>query len=60
MDIARRIMSEFDTGKDGVLSEQEFHVLADLIVRKYAARTSEDKVVLDRYRLKRVLGHGAM
>ena len=60
MDIARRIMQEFDTGKDGVLSEQEFHVLADLIVRKYAARTSEDKVVLDRYRIKRVLGHGAM
>ncbi len=60
MDIARRIMAEFDTGKDGVLSEQEFHVLADLIVRKYAARASEDKVVLDRYRIKRILGHGAM
>jgi Ca2+-binding EF-hand superfamily protein len=60
MDIARRIMGEFDTGKDGVLSEQEFHVLADLIVRKYAARTSEDKVVLERYRIKRILGHGAM
>lgn len=53
-------MAEFDTGKDGVLSEQEFLVLADLIVRKYAQRSVEDKVILDRYRLKRTLGSGAM
>ena len=62
MEIARRIMKEFDTGKDGVLSEPEFNVLAELIVRKYTAERGSDsnKIVLNRYQIKRILGQGAM
>lgn len=40
--VARQIMAEYDTGQTGFLSEEEFMVLADLIVSNYERKVAQD------------------
>jgi hypothetical protein len=45
--LAQQVLDEYDTNHVGFLSQKEFMVLADLIMRNYEAlvRTSENKKV---------------
>eukprot|EP00013_Stygamoeba_regulata_P005879 CAMPEP_0177632930 /NCGR_PEP_ID=MMETSP0447-20121125/2566_1 /TAXON_ID=0 /ORGANISM="Stygamoeba regulata, Strain BSH-02190019" /LENGTH=729 /DNA_ID=CAMNT_0019134555 /DNA_START=116 /DNA_END=2302 /DNA_ORIENTATION=+ len=61
--LARRLMEEFDTGKTGFLTKDEFMVLADLVIEcygfddKYGKR--REKMVVGDYELRWKLGVGS-
>jgi Ca2+-binding EF-hand superfamily protein len=43
--LSQKIMHEYDTGKTGYLTKDEFMVLADLIVRNYESFSQAKKVI---------------
>lgn len=59
-DLAKRIMEEYDTGKTGSLSYQQFLLLGDLILKNYELfSTQDDSNHIGNYKLKRKIGCGA-
>ncbi len=68
--LAKRIMEEYDPGKTGSLSYQQFLLLGDLILKNYElfskqevsflyANSTQDALLIGNYKFKRKLGCGA-
>lgn len=55
----QRVMNEFDTSGSGVLSKDDFIILADLITREYEYWESRHLESVGNYELGRIVGKGA-
>eukprot|EP01087_Luapelamoeba_hula_P023610 TRINITY_DN870_c0_g3_i1.p1 TRINITY_DN870_c0_g3~~TRINITY_DN870_c0_g3_i1.p1 ORF type:complete len:633 (-),score=116.84 TRINITY_DN870_c0_g3_i1:717-2615(-) len=57
--LAQKLLEEYNVGKTGFLTKEEFMSLADLILRHYEARSQKPKRYIGKYELKRKLGCGS-
>ena len=52
-------MEEYDSDNDGRISQEEFMIFADLVVKNYQIEKEEEEMIMKRYIMKRKLGSGA-
>eukprot|EP00276_Gloeochaete_wittrockiana_P003571 CAMPEP_0184659198 /NCGR_PEP_ID=MMETSP0308-20130426/28714_1 /TAXON_ID=38269 /ORGANISM="Gloeochaete witrockiana, Strain SAG 46.84" /LENGTH=752 /DNA_ID=CAMNT_0027098847 /DNA_START=254 /DNA_END=2512 /DNA_ORIENTATION=+ len=57
--VAQRIMDEYNIQHTGLLSKEEFMVLADLIAKEYELCQARDMDCIGKYQLCRTLGKGS-